>query len=111
MLDRHLTTVPEKPGDTRSDCHAWSALPLYEYPRMLLGVQPAAPGWAAIAVRPHTVGVDRMSGIVPTAKGDVHVAWALEGGIMHVTVEGPDVPLTIEANGQTYHAEHGKLSI
>jgi hypothetical protein len=33
MLDRHLTTVPERPGDTRSDCHAWSALPLYEYPR------------------------------------------------------------------------------
>ena len=111
MLDRHLTTVPEKPGDTRSDCHAWSALPLYEYPRMLLGVQPAAPGWAAIAVRPHAVGVDRMSGTVPTAKGDVHVDWALEGGTMRITVDGPDVPLTVAVNGSIYHAEHGKISV
>lgn len=111
MLDRHLTTVPEKPGDTRSDCHAWSALPLYEYPRMLLGVQPAAPGWEAIAVRPHAIGIDRMSGTVPTAKGEVKVSWELRDGEMHVTVNGPDVPLTVEANGSTYRAEHGELSI
>ena len=78
---------------------------------MLLGVQPAAPGWAAIAVRPHAVGIDRMSGTVPTAKGDVKVEWVLEDGTMHVTVAGPDVPLTVEANGNLYHAEHGKLSI
>lgn len=111
MLDRRLTTVPERPGETRSDCHAWSALPLYEYPRMLLGVQPAAPGWARIRVRPHAVGVDRLSGTVPTAKGDVRVSWRKEGGRMHVEVEGPDVPLTVEANARTYEAEHGRLSI
>ena len=78
---------------------------------MLLGVQPAAPGWAAIAVRPHAVGVDRMSGTVPTAKGDVHVDWALEGGTMRITVDGPDVPLTVAVNGSIYHAEHGKISV
>ena len=30
-IDWHMTTFPETPFDTRSDCHAWSALPLYEF--------------------------------------------------------------------------------
>lgn len=31
LLDEHCTTCPETPDyDTRSECHAWSALPIYE---------------------------------------------------------------------------------
>jgi len=30
-LDLHCTTFPETPFNPRSDCHAWSALPLYEF--------------------------------------------------------------------------------
>lgn len=33
FLDLHCTTFPETPYDPRSDCHAWSALPLYEFAR------------------------------------------------------------------------------
>lgn len=31
FIDLHCTTFPETPFDPRSDCHAWSALPLYEF--------------------------------------------------------------------------------
>ena len=110
MLDRDLTTVPERPGDTRSDCHAWSALPLYEYPRMLLGVQLDAPGWERIRVKPHALGLKELSGVVPTPKGEVRVGWHVEdNGQMHLCVQGPDLPLIIEANGKTYYAEHGAM--
>ena len=110
MLDRDLTTVPERPGDTRSDCHAWSALPLYEYPRMLLGVQLDAPGWERIRVKPHALGLKELSGVVPTPKGEVRVGWHVEdNGQMHLCVQGPDVPLIIEVNGKTYYAEHGAM--
>ena len=113
MLDRNLTTVPERPGETRSDCHAWSALPLYEVPRMLLGVQPAAPGWARIRVEPHAVGLDRLSGTVPTPKGPVAVRWEkTAGGALCVAVEGPkDVPLELVANGKTVLAVQGRAKI
>lgn len=113
MLERNLTTVPERPGETRSDCHAWSALPLYEVPRMLLGVQPAAPGWARIRVEPHAVVLDRLSGAVPTPKGPVRVAWEKRAdGSLRVAVEGPkDVPLELVANGRTVQAADGRAEI
>ena len=31
FIDLHCTTFPETPFDPRSDCHAWSALPLWEF--------------------------------------------------------------------------------
>ncbi len=31
FIDLHCTTFPETPSAPRSDCHAWSALPLYEF--------------------------------------------------------------------------------
>ena len=31
FIDLHCTTFPEAPERPRSDCHGWSALPLYEF--------------------------------------------------------------------------------
>lgn len=31
FIELHCTTFPETPFDPRSDCHAWAALPLYEF--------------------------------------------------------------------------------
>ena len=30
ILEQGFTTFPERPGETRSDCHAWSAGPFYQ---------------------------------------------------------------------------------
>lgn len=45
------TTCPETPGDSRSECHAWSALPIYEFLRVLGGVRMAA-GKVVVAPTP-----------------------------------------------------------
>ena len=80
---------------------------------MLLGVQPDAPGWARIRVEPHAVGLDRLSGTVPTPKGPVRVAWEKRAdGSLRVAVEGPkDVPLELVANGRTVQAADGRAEI
>lgn len=75
LLDLHLTTIPETPSKPRSDCHAWGALALHEFPAVILGVRPTAPGWKEIAVKPRTDFADRMSGKVPTPFGDIAVSW------------------------------------
>lgn len=45
------TTCPEVPGDSRSECHAWSAVPLYEFLRVFGGIRMEA-GQVVIAPVP-----------------------------------------------------------
>jgi hypothetical protein len=54
MVDKGLTTFAEKPEPSRSDCHAWSAHPLYHFVASILGVRPTAPGCSAISIKPLT---------------------------------------------------------
>lgn len=51
-LDQGFTTFPEKPGRTRSDCHAWSASPNYDLLATLAGIRPGSPGYKTVKVRP-----------------------------------------------------------
>jgi alpha-L-rhamnosidase len=53
MLARGLTTFAERPDPTRSDCHAWSASPLYEFLATVCGVEPASPGFKTVRIEPH----------------------------------------------------------
>lgn len=41
--------------------------------KYFLGVRPTAPGYARFAVEPHTGGLERMEGVVPTPDGDIRV--------------------------------------
>lgn len=50
LIDRGNTTCPEEPHHPRSECHAWSALPLYEMMRTMAGVYPEA---HQIIIKPH----------------------------------------------------------
>lgn len=43
LLDMGCTTCPETPGISRSECHAWSALPMYEMVRIMPGISPKGP--------------------------------------------------------------------
>jgi len=86
-LDLHLTTWPEQPEPTRSDCHAWSAWPTYTFLTHVLGVRPAAPGFASHVITPKRVaGWDKVSGSIPTPSGlrRVTVDWTA-GGAAEVT--------------------------
>lgn len=75
MLKNHLTTCAEDPIMSRSDCHAWGALALYELPSVILGVRPAAPGYEKIDISPVPGPFTQASGRVITPKGTVCVKW------------------------------------
>lgn len=57
-LDQGFTTFPEKPGKTRSDCHAWSASPNYDLLATLAGIRPAAPGFEKVSISPAATDFD-----------------------------------------------------
>lgn len=75
QLELGLTTLPEiDSAATRSDCHAWSALPLSEFSTGILGVKSGRNG---ITVEPHCGSLHQASGAVMMGSGLVSVSWKL----------------------------------
>ncbi len=52
MLDNGLSTFAEKQDPTRSDCHAWSASPNYDFLATVAGIRPASPGFKTLEMKP-----------------------------------------------------------
>ncbi len=92
MIRNHLTTCMESNDNPRSECHAWGSILLYELPAVILGVRPAAPGYAAAKVAPNLGYLDWAEGSVITPKGMLHVSCRKpEGGAgMEVTIDAPE---------------------
>lgn len=91
MVKNNMTTCVEASVKERSDCHAWGALALYELPSVVLGVRPAAPGYAKIAINPQPGYLTWAKGEVITPRGNVKVAWKLEeNGELQLTYEAPE---------------------
>lgn len=91
LFQLHLTTWIEDPVSQRSDCHAWSAVPLYDFPSEILGVKPLEPGFAKISIAPQPGGgLTWARGTVATVRGPVHVSWNLDkNGRFVLQVERP----------------------
>ena len=75
MVRDKMTTCVENDTDARSDCHAWASLICYELPAVILGVRPAAPGFASVSIKPQIGALTESHGDVITPKGVVHVEW------------------------------------
>lgn len=75
MLARGLTTFAEKPDPTRSDCHAWSASPCYDLLATVCGIEPASPGFRTVRIEPHLGPLQKASGTVPLAEGEITVRY------------------------------------
>jgi len=91
MLANNLTTCVEDDVMERSDCHAWGSLILYELPAIVLGVQPAEPGYASVRASPTPGYLSWARGEVVTPKGLVKVSWEkADDGSIDLKVEAPE---------------------
>ena len=73
MLNIGLTTFAENPEPTRSDCHAWSASPVYDFLATVCGVEPEEPGFKSVKIEPHLVELKQIKGAVPHPKGMIEI--------------------------------------
>lgn len=89
VLKWNFTTFPEKPApDTRSDCHAWSASPIYEFITCVLGVKPATPGFDCVQVKPLPGDLKSAKGKAPVGGQVMEVEWNLaQDGEMEIEVK------------------------
>src|SRR5690606_29500257 len=74
MLALGLTTFAEKPEPTRSDCHAWSATPIYELLATVCGIEPASPGFATVRIAPHLGHLTEVNAAMPHPQGEITVS-------------------------------------
>ena len=90
MVRSGCTTCVEAEGYSRSECHAWGALALYELPSVVLGVRPAAPGYEKIEIRPVPGYLTHASGVAMTPRGPIGVTWKKEGEELLVDIRCSD---------------------
>lgn len=69
MLKAGLTTFAEKQDPTRSDCHAWSASPNYDFLATVAGIRPASPGFKTIRMEPALGELKFIKGQMPHPSG------------------------------------------
>lgn len=90
MLSLGLTTWAENPEPTRSDCHAWSAHPNFDLLATVAGIEPAAPGFVEVAIRPHLGPLKQVRATLPHPQGEIVVDFARKGDgvVAEVTLPG-----------------------
>jgi alpha-L-rhamnosidase len=89
MLNIGLTTFAEGPEPTRSDCHAWSASPNYEFLSLVCGIQPAAPGFGKVLIEPFMGTLTRVEGKMPHPKGMIQVSLEKRGAGIRAVITLP----------------------
>jgi hypothetical protein len=74
MLARGLTTFAEKSDPTRSDCHAWSASPNYDFLATICGIMPDAPGFTKVRIAPALGMLNSVTASMPHPEGMIRVS-------------------------------------
>ncbi|GJC87824.1 hypothetical protein ColLi_10662 [Colletotrichum liriopes] len=100
QLAQNLSTWCEDDVTLRSDCHAWSSVPLYEFMAEVAGVRPLEPGWAAITCAPRVKLFRSFNAKVALggalAPGVARITWSRDDGstVGRLSVSLEDVPHT-----------------
>lgn len=71
MLQNGLSTFAEKQDPTRSDCHAWSASPNYDFLATVAGIRPASTGFKTIRMEPAFGDLKFIKGQMPHPAGTI----------------------------------------
>lgn len=91
MLRMGLTTFAEKPEPTRSDCHAWSASPNYDFLSTICGINPSEPGFRKVLINPALGPLTEVKASMPHPDGMISVEFKRHGKYgLHAEIELPE---------------------
>ncbi|UKT64932.1 alpha-L-rhamnosidase C-terminal domain-containing protein [Pedobacter mucosus] len=89
MIANGLTTFAENPDPTRSDCHAWSASPNYDFLATICGILPGSPGFKSVLIQPAMGELTSVAGEMPHPAGSIKVSFKRIGKGVEGTVNLP----------------------
>ncbi|MCK5102303.1 MAG: alpha-L-rhamnosidase, partial [Cyclobacteriaceae bacterium] len=74
FINLGMTTFGEAVKDPRSECHAWSTGPAFEFLSTICGVESKAPGFQKIEIAPHPGDLEQINGTIAHPNGIIKVA-------------------------------------
>ncbi len=73
MIDNGMTTFGETDINPRSECHAWSASPCFDFLHTVAGIYPAAAGFKSVVIAPNFGYLNAINVEMPHPKGVIKV--------------------------------------
>jgi hypothetical protein len=73
MINNGLTTFAERSLEGRSECHAWSAHPMYDFLATVCGIEPAEPGFKSVKIEPHLGKLNEITASMPHPLGKIEM--------------------------------------
>lgn len=89
MVALGLTTWAEQPEPTRSDSHAWSAHPNYDFLTIVAGIRPKAPGFSTVHIEPHLGRLRNVASAMPTPTGLIEATFASSAASVDAEINLP----------------------
>ncbi|WP_234735755.1 family 78 glycoside hydrolase catalytic domain [Tellurirhabdus bombi] len=113
MLAMGLTTFAENPEPTRSDCHAWSASPNYEFLATVCGINPASPGFKSVSITPYLGTLEFVEGSMPHPAGEISVRFekGATGSLKGFVSLPNNLTGTLRWQGKTLELQGGRQEI
>ncbi len=90
MVEEHCSTCPETKADSRSECHGWSAVPIYELIAVSAGFRRADGDPGRIVVRPHMDLLPDLEGTNETEYGTVQYRYQRNGDKLQYEITLPE---------------------
>jgi len=112
MIALGLTTWAEQPEPTRSDSHAWSAHPNFDFLTIVAGIRPKTPGFSTVIIEPHLGSLRHVMAAVPTGKGTVEANYSSDGsGISAEITLPPNVTGELVWKGKSLALRAGRQQL
>ncbi len=115
MVNQGLTTFAEitDTRETRSDCHAWSSSPLYEFLSTVAGIRPAEPGFRSVIIEPHPGTLKEISAGIPHERGVISLDLQFDnrGGVKGAVILPDGLSGVFIWDGQTVDLQAGEQRI
>jgi alpha-L-rhamnosidase len=112
MIAVGLTTFAENPEPTRSDCHAWSASPVFELLTLVCGIRSDSPGFRKVLIEPYMGNLTWIEGKVPHPNGDIRIKMNKKSGLVQATIGLPaELTGNFRWKGKNYPLKGGEQTL
>ncbi|TVQ05851.1 MAG: alpha-L-rhamnosidase [Balneolaceae bacterium] len=85
-----MTTFPEHPEPSRSDAHAWSASPNYDFLATVAGIRPGSPGFETVLIEPKPGHLENIEAKMPHPLGNIEVSYIINTNKIEAEITLPE---------------------